>query len=145
MLNYRDGVLVARSIGERRDGYEEGPSVSVNTDPKSFERGFQTYATLQRGLPIGKITHMDASGLIYAEGVGDGKGGFRQTSNIATPVIAMLGRAMSQNEYLSGAKLFIRMFAPNHLGSNVACKVMMKALQYTDQATNYWCTGLPTK
>jgi hypothetical protein len=139
MLTYVNGQLAARSIGRRHNGYEEGPSVLVNTNRADDQYGFQTYLTFQDGFPIGKITLLGPNGIVYAEGEADGRGGFRQTSDPVSPIIAMFGQGL----HINGIRLFLQMFSPNSQSSPADCAATMKAMHYTDQAIQYWCTALP--
>ena len=143
MQSFREGEMVERNIGARHDGLEEGPNISINTNPKSRENGFQTYFTLQHGLPIGPITLLSPDGIVYGEGIGDGLGGFKQTSNAASPLLALFGRMLEGDKRVSGNKLFMQMFGAKVGGSTTSCFVLMKALKYTDQATTFWCNALP--
>ena len=145
LLSYRNGTLVSRSIGRRIQGLEEGPLVIIDTDPNSSERGVQTFMNATGGFPVGKVQHISSSGIVLAEGEGDGRGGFRQTSNPLSPLLSLFGQAVQDNKYVNSAKLFIQIFAPEAGVSAGTCFGLLKALSYTDQAIQYWCTAFPLR
>jgi hypothetical protein len=141
------GATVERTLTRYRAGLEDGPRTSLNTDPASRERGFQTFMTMSAGYPTGQVTLLGPGGIVYAEGVADGRGGIRQTSDPGSPLIQLLGRAGRGSRTLDGLNALLSIFAPGLAQTNRAsvetCQTGLVGAGYTKAAATEWCALTP--
>lgn len=140
-------VVVERTLTRYRAGLEDGPRSSLDTNPASRERGFQTFMTMSGGYPVGKVTLVGPGGIVYAEGVADGRGDIRQTSDPGSPLIQLLGRAGRGSRTLDGINLLLSIFAPGVVQTGASsvetCETGLVAAGYTRAAATEWCALTP--